>query len=117
MLRGFAADLGETLRAAQGGGRKLYGFAEHEVTSTFLGTSTGLRLRHDQPTGRVELNAKSADLARSAWTGAATRDFTDVDMAGLDAGLARAAGVGQARESSCPPGGTRRCCRRPPSPT
>jgi predicted Zn-dependent protease len=89
VLRRFAADLGETLRAAQGAGRKLYGFAEHEVTSTFLGTSGGLRLRHDQPTGRLELNAKSADMARSAWAGASTRDFSDVDVAGLDASLAQ----------------------------
>ncbi len=87
VLRDFAAALGETLRAAQAAGRKLYGFAEHELTSTFLGTSTGLRQRHDQPTGRVELNAKSADLERSAWAGTATRDFTDVDIAGLEAGL------------------------------
>jgi predicted Zn-dependent protease len=88
VLRGFAAALGETLRAADGAGRKLYGFAEHEVTSTYLGTSSGVRLRHDQPAGRLELNAKSADRARSAWAGAATRDFTDVDVAALDAGLA-----------------------------
>jgi len=87
LLRDFAAALGQTLRTAEPG-RKLYGFAEHQMGSTFLGTSAGLRLRHDQPTGRVELNAKSADLARSAWTGVATRDFTDVDIAGLDAGLA-----------------------------
>jgi len=88
VLRDFAATLGETLRAAQAAGRKLYGFAEHELTSTFLGTSSGVRQRHDQPTGRVELNAKSADLERSAWAGEATRDFTDVDVAGLAAGLA-----------------------------
>jgi len=87
VLREFAAALGQTLRAAEGASRKLYGFAEHQLESTFLGTSAGLRLRHDQPTGRVELNAKSADMARSAWTGVATRDFTDVDIAGLDAGL------------------------------
>jgi predicted Zn-dependent protease len=87
MLRDFATALGETLRGAQAAGRKLYGFAEHEMTSTFLGTSAGLRQRHDQPTGRVELNAKSADMTRSAWAGAATRDFTDVDIAGLDTGL------------------------------
>jgi predicted Zn-dependent protease len=87
-LRGFAASLGQTLREAGGAGRQLYGFAEHEVTSTFLGTSTGLRLRHDQPTGRLELNAKSADMTRSAWAGAATRDFSDVDVAALDGGLA-----------------------------
>ena len=92
VLRDFAAALGQTLRAAEGASRKLYGFAEHQMESTFLGTSAGLRLRHDQPTGRVELNAKSADMARSAWTGVATRDFTDVDIADLDAGLAQRLG-------------------------
>ena len=88
VFRGFAAELGETLRAAEGAGRKLYGFAEHGMTSTFLGSSAGVRLRYDQPEGRLELNAKSADLTRSAWAGAGTRDFTDVDVAALDAGLA-----------------------------
>jgi predicted Zn-dependent protease len=88
VLRDFAAALGETLRAAQATGRKLYGFAEHDLSSTFLGTSTGVRQRHDQPTGRVELNAKSADLERSAWAGVGTRDFSGVDIAGLDSGLA-----------------------------
>jgi len=58
VLEGFAGQLGDTLRAAGARGRKLYGFAEHELTSTFLGTSAGLRLRHDQPSGKVELNAK-----------------------------------------------------------
>jgi predicted Zn-dependent protease len=87
VLEGFAAQLGEALRAAGPAGQKLYGFAEHELTSTFLGSSAGLRLRHDQPTGKVELNAKSADLSRSAWAGEATRDFTDVDVTGLAAGL------------------------------
>ncbi|MFC5817863.1 metallopeptidase TldD-related protein [Nonomuraea harbinensis] len=85
----FAPALGEAFSAAASGGRKLYGFAEHTLTSTFLGSSAGLRLRHDQPTGRLELNAKSEDLKRSAWTGVATRDFTDVDVAALDSGLAR----------------------------
>ena len=85
----FANELGGAFAAAQSAGRKLYGFAEHTVTSTFLGTSTGLRLRHDQPTGKVDMNAKSADLARSAWAGQGTRDFTDVDVAVMDAGLAQ----------------------------
>jgi predicted Zn-dependent protease len=87
-LRIFAADLGETLRAAEGAGRKLYGYAEHQLTSTFLGSSTGLRLRHDQPSGKVELNAKSADMTRSAWAGQSTRDFAAVDVPGIEAGLA-----------------------------
>jgi predicted Zn-dependent protease len=88
VFRSFSAQLGETLRAAEADGRKLYGFAEHEITSTFVGTSAGVRARHDQPTGRLELNAKSADLARSAWAGVATRDFADVEVAAVDAGLA-----------------------------
>jgi predicted Zn-dependent protease len=103
ILRDFAAELGQTLRAAGAAGRKLYGFAEHEVTSTFLGTSAGLRRRHDQPTGRVELNAKSADMARSAWTGVATSDFTDVDIARLDAGLTERLGWAE-RAVSLPAG-------------
>ena len=44
----FAGQLGSVLQESAGAGRKLYGFAEHFMTSTFLGTSTGLRLRHDQ---------------------------------------------------------------------
>ncbi|RJL36047.1 metallopeptidase TldD-related protein [Bailinhaonella thermotolerans] len=85
----FAPALGEAFAAAESGGRRLYGFAEHTVTSTFVGSSTGLRLRHDQPTGRLELNAKSADLARSAWGGVATRDFSDVNVQELADGLAK----------------------------
>jgi len=92
LLRGFAGALGEAFGVAAAGGRRLYGFAEHTMTSLFLGSSTGLRLRHDQPSGKVELNAKTADMACSAWAGAGTRDFTDVDVAGLEAGLARQLG-------------------------
>jgi predicted Zn-dependent protease len=103
VLRDFATALGQTLREAEAASRKLYGFAEHELVSTFLGTSAGLRLRHDQPAGRIELNAKSADLVRSAWTGTATRDFTDVDIAGLDAGLAERLDW-QQRSVPLPPG-------------
>ncbi len=103
VLGDFATALGQTLRAAEAAGRKLYGFAEHGLVSTFLGTSAGLRRRYDQPTGRIELNAKSADLTRSAWTGAATRDFTDVDIASLDAGLAERLGWAE-RSVSLPPG-------------
>ena len=99
VLRDFAAGLGDAMRAAGGAGRKLYGFAEHELRSTFLGTSAGLRARHDQPTGRLELNAKSADMTRSAWDGASTRDFTDVDIAGMDAGLAERLGWAERRVS------------------
>ncbi|MFF8732137.1 metallopeptidase TldD-related protein [Streptomyces sp. NPDC015171] len=83
----FAPALGEAFARARAGGRELYGFANHELVSTYLGTSTGLRLRHDQPTGTLELNAKSPDRTRSAWAGRSTRDFKDVDPGALDAEL------------------------------
>ncbi|MFF9198131.1 metallopeptidase TldD-related protein [Streptomyces sp. NPDC014779] len=84
----FAPALGEAFARARAGGRELYGFAHHQLTSSYLGTSTGLRLRHDQPNGTLELNAKSPDRSRSAWAGRSTRDFKDVDPAALDADLA-----------------------------
>ncbi|PWI43580.1 TldD/PmbA family protein [Streptomyces sp. ICBB 8177] len=84
----FAPALGESFAAAREGGRELYGFAYHSVVSSYLGSSTGLRLRHDQPTGTLELNAKSPDGSRSAWAGAATRDFADVDPRALERDLA-----------------------------
>ncbi|MGX1094387.1 putative Zn-dependent protease [Streptomyces albogriseolus] len=84
----FAPALGEAFARARAGGRELYGFANHEMVSTYLGTSTGLRLRHDQPNGTLEINAKSPDRTRSAWAGRSTRDFKDVDPGALDAELA-----------------------------
>jgi predicted Zn-dependent protease len=79
--------LGELFEAAPAAGRVLYGFAEHDVTTTYLGSSTGLRLRHAQPTGKVELTGRSTDGTRSAWVGRSTRDFADVDTHALAAAL------------------------------
>ena len=83
----FSPALGEAFAVAAAAGRKLYGYADHTLTSTFLGSSTGLRLRHDQATGKVDLNAKSAEPAASAWAGRATLDFTDVDVPAMAAEL------------------------------
>ncbi|MEU2433962.1 metallopeptidase TldD-related protein [Streptomyces sp. NPDC007861] len=93
----FAPALGEAFARARSGGRELYGFAHHRLTSTYLGTSTGVRLRHDQPTGTLEVNAKSPDRTRSAWAGRSTRDFKDVDPAALDAELATRLGWAERR--------------------
>ncbi|MEU1702285.1 metallopeptidase TldD-related protein [Streptomyces pseudogriseolus] len=93
----FAPALGEAFARARAGGRELYGFANHEMVSTYLGTSAGLRLRHDQPNGTLEINAKSPDRTRSAWAGRSTRDFKDVDPAALDADLAVRLGWAQRR--------------------
>jgi len=79
----FAPALGRAFAQARDEGVELFGFAEHTVATTWIATSTGVRLRHVQPTGRIELNAKSPDFARSAWVGQGTVDFADVDAEAL----------------------------------
>ena len=88
----FAPALGEAFGRAGAAGRVLYGYVEHTVDTVYLGSTTGLRRRHVQPTGHVGVTGKSADLTRSAWVGQATRDFGDVDALALDAELARRLG-------------------------
>ncbi len=85
----FAPALGEAFGAARDRDELLFGFAEHSMRTVYLGSSTGLRLRHDQPTGRVELNGKSSDFSRSVWAGVGTRDFRDVSVADLVADVER----------------------------
>ncbi|MFC4376425.1 metallopeptidase TldD-related protein [Nocardia halotolerans] len=87
VFAGLASDLSTGFDGAD----RLYGFAHHQVHTTWLGTSTGIRRRFSQPTGSVEINAKrgaGADLA-SAWAGVGTADFTDVDTPGLLATLSQ----------------------------
>jgi predicted Zn-dependent protease len=87
VLSDVADALGAAFGKARNLGQLLFGFAEHVVTTTYLGSSTGLRRRGVQPTGRLEFNAKSSDLTASAWAGAATRDFTDLDVAAMHGDL------------------------------
>jgi predicted Zn-dependent protease len=56
-----------------------------------------------QPTGHWSCTGKTADLTGSAWVGGATRDFRDVDVAGIDAELERRLGWGR-RTVSLPAG-------------
>jgi predicted Zn-dependent protease len=88
----FAPALGEAFGRATAEDRILYGFVDHDVTTTYLGTSGGLRLRHVQPTGHYGCTAKPTDLSTSAWVGGATRDFTDVDAHAMDAELVQRLG-------------------------
>ncbi|RKT11220.1 putative Zn-dependent protease [Streptomyces sp. 1114.5] len=103
VFEAFGPALGEAFARAAAQGELLYGFARHELVTSYLGSSTGLRLRHDQPTGMVEINAKTADLSGSAWVGAATRDFTDIDLPALHTELTKRLGWG-ARKVELPAG-------------
>jgi predicted Zn-dependent protease len=100
---GVFGRLADGLATVLDGPLRHYGFASHEVTTVWLGTSTGLRRRWVQPTGSVELNVKSPDLAGSAWTGVSTTDFADVDVVALAADATARLGWG-ARRVTLPPG-------------
>ncbi len=47
----------------------LAGFAEIDVATLYLGSSTGLRLSHAEPTAAVNLVGRTADGSGSAWVG------------------------------------------------
>jgi predicted Zn-dependent protease len=64
-LRPVLRALGEAFAHARRQGHALFGYAQHRVRTTFLATSTGVRLRTDLPTRHIELAARSPD--RSAW--------------------------------------------------
>ncbi len=74
-------DVADSLSRGFRGADRLYGFAHHSVSTTFLASSTGLRRRYTQPTGGVEINAKRGDA--SAWAGVGTADFVDVSTDSL----------------------------------
>ena len=99
LLGGLAA----AFDGARSADRLLFGFARHEIETTYLGTSTGVRRRWVQPTGTVEVNAKSGDLARSAWAGASSADFSDVDVLAITDGLSQRLDWAR-RTISLPPG-------------
>ena len=82
-----ATDLGGMFRSALARDVELFGYAEHAIHSTWLASSTGLRRHHSQPQGRLEITAKSHARSRSAWWGAATDTFADIDWSDAEAAL------------------------------
>ncbi|BAH33845.1 metallopeptidase TldD-related protein [Rhodococcus erythropolis] len=78
---GVFAPLAADLSTAFDGDDQLFGFAHHQLHTTWLGTSTGVRRRTAQATGSVEINGKRGDA--SAWVGSGTVDFTDISVPNL----------------------------------
>ena len=79
-----------------------FGYAEHSLTSTYFGTTGGLRLRHDQPAARFELCGKSGSGSRSAWAGRSGRYFAEMDLAGTPAEVRRGLAAQQTRIDVAP---------------
>ncbi|WP_089157747.1 metallopeptidase TldD-related protein [Micromonospora sp. NBS 11-29] len=86
-LRGFSAGLGDAFAAARAAGHALYGYAEQRAGTTWLASTTGLRLRHVQPTSVLDLTARDGGGAASAWAGAGGVDLADGDLPALAARL------------------------------
>jgi len=84
-LRAIAEGLAASFDRARSRDEGRYGFAEHSVTTTYVGSSTGLRLRDAQSEGRLELTGRSKDGSRSAWAGMTSADVTRLDVSALDA--------------------------------
>ena len=58
----------------------LAGFADIDVTTLYLGSSTGVRLSHAQPTAAVNLVGRTADGTGSAWVGVPAIDPSFEEM-------------------------------------
>ncbi len=73
---GALADVLSPLAGAFGRARArdavLAGFAEQDVDTLYVGSSTGVRLSYAQPTGSVSLVGRTADGSGSAWVGEPT---------------------------------------------
>lgn len=79
-----APDLGDMLARSVKDSIELFGYAEHELETTWVGSKGGLRLRSDAPIGRVEMTGKSHQRSRSTWEGIETHDFTNVSIGEID---------------------------------
>ena len=101
----LAPQLGEAFRRAGAAKDLLFGYAHHEIAlepSLGFDEWPAVTLR-SQPTGHLEINAKSIDFARSAWAGVPTRDFADMDVDALTGDLSRRLGWAD-RSIDLPPG-------------
>jgi predicted Zn-dependent protease len=83
VLGGLVAELSGCLDAARTGGQVLHGFAQHRNESTFLGTSQGARLRHDQPGAHLELAARPGCGGESVWDVAVADDLARISVRSL----------------------------------
>jgi predicted Zn-dependent protease len=59
--------------------QEFFGYAEQSLDTTYVGTSSGTRMRYSERASRFELCAKSHDRKRSAWSGQGGTSLLDVN--------------------------------------
>ena len=84
IFKKFVGDLGDMFKRSKSDAIELFGYAEHTSKTIWVGSKGGLRLRFDQPDGRIEMNGKSHNRTRSTWEGVASRNFDSIDVAAID---------------------------------
>ncbi len=89
VLRPVVEGLAAAFHRASSAGNVLAGFAEHHLDTVYLGTSAGVRRRHVQATGAINLVGRSSDGRRSAWVGHAGPELDAVSIESLEAHLAQ----------------------------
>ena len=72
VLEGVLSSLSGAFGRARARDAVLAGFAELDLATLYLGSSTGVRLSHLQPTAAVNLVGRTADGKGSAWVGEPT---------------------------------------------
>jgi predicted Zn-dependent protease len=102
-IRPVVDGLAAAFRSARERDVVLAGFAEHWTATTWLGTSTGIRRRHVQPTGKLEVVARTADGRASAWVGVGAADLSGTDVVPIADRLAERLGWAQ-RQVDLPAG-------------
>jgi predicted Zn-dependent protease len=88
-LSAVAAGLAEAFDSARSRDEGRYGYAEHSTTTTYVGSTRGLRLRDEQGDGRLELTGRSADGSRSAWAGLRAAAAAGLDVATVERDVAQ----------------------------
>jgi predicted Zn-dependent protease len=88
-LGGIAEWLGQIFQSARAADQGRYGYAEHSIVTTYLGSSTGLRQRYAQPAVRLELTGRTSDGKRSAWSGQGAAQISAIDLTHIEADVAK----------------------------
>ena len=86
-LEGILDGLADAFGRARRARTELSGYAEHQLVTTYLASTTGLRRRHVQPTGSLQLVGRRE--GRSAWAGVGTATFGDICIEELEAAVTR----------------------------
>ncbi|OOC53353.1 MULTISPECIES: metallopeptidase TldD-related protein [Nocardiopsis] len=100
-------ELRSAFARARAEGRLLHGYAERHVRTTYLASSTGVRLRHTRPTALLDLTMRGVEDPATSWAGdsattAPDTPFPEGWVTAMDDRLR--ARPRRTRRSACPPG-------------